>query len=77
VPAVGEFRYVPKSPETGAVRTTGPGELRLRKTEEPAAPSTPPAAAREKTLPAPETLRFDSKLHPAPMRGTIERVREP
>jgi len=30
VPAVGEFRYVPKSPETGAVRMTGPGELRLR-----------------------------------------------
>jgi hypothetical protein len=76
-PEVGEFRYVPQPPETSAVRMTSPGKLSLRKTEEPAAPSTPPAAAQKKSLPAPESLHFDSKLHPTPMRGTIERVREP
>jgi hypothetical protein len=76
VPDVGEFRFVPQPPETGAVRMTGPGRLTLRKTAEPA-PSTSPAAAQKKSLPAPETLRFDSKLHPAPTRGTIERVPEP
>ena len=69
----GTFRYVPQSPETGAVRKNGPGSLTLRKTEEPAAP----AATQKKALPDAESLRFDAKLHPTPSsRGTMERVPE-
>jgi hypothetical protein len=77
-PTVGTFRFVPPpTPDTGAVHQTSPGTPAPRKTEEPAASSTEPSPAQKKPLPAPDTLHFNSKLHPTPTRGTMERVREP